>query len=41
MIYRDIIYFNADKIQSILAQLNKGVVESLVETKERNHEVEG
>lgn len=41
MVYRDIIYFNADKIQSILAQLNKGVVESLVETKQRSHEVEG
>ncbi|KAA6443506.1 DUF6414 family protein [Bacillus swezeyi] len=40
-VYRDIIYFNADKIQSILAQLNKGIVESLIETKERSHEVEG
>ncbi|MCY9259155.1 hypothetical protein MOF13_08625 [Bacillus spizizenii] len=41
MIYRDIVYFNGDKIQSILAQLNKGIVESIIETKEKNHELEG
>ena len=36
--YRDLIYFNADKVQSILAQLNKGLLESTTETKQNTHE---
>jgi hypothetical protein len=40
-LYRDLIYFNTDKVQSILAQLNKGVIESIVETKGNQNEVGG
>lgn len=36
--YRDLIYFNADKIQSILAQLNKGLIESTIESKQNTQE---
>lgn len=36
--YRDLIYFNADKVQSILAQLNKGLIESTIESNQSTHE---
>ncbi|WP_339145428.1 MULTISPECIES: hypothetical protein [unclassified Sutcliffiella] len=37
--YRDLIYFNADKVQSILAQINKGLIESTIESSGSQHEV--
>ncbi|TYS64815.1 hypothetical protein FZD47_05435 [Bacillus infantis] len=30
--YRDIIYFNGDKVSSILAQLNRGLIDSMITT---------
>lgn len=39
--YRDLIYFNTDKVQSILAQINKGIIESMIETKQTTHDAEG
>lgn len=40
-IYRDIIYFDTTRVQSILAQANKGLINSMLESKETNHEVDG
>ncbi|API90078.1 hypothetical protein BKP56_12790 [Marinilactibacillus sp. 15R] len=40
-IYRDIIYFDTDKVQSILSQLNKGLLTSMVESNESEHTGEG
>lgn len=40
-VYRDIIYFDTDKVQSILSQLNKGLLTSIVESNESGHTSEG
>lgn len=40
-IYRDIIYFDTDKIQSILAQMNKGLINSVLDSSDTEHKVEG
>lgn len=40
-IYRDIIYFDMPKIQSILAQINKGLINSMFESKSSTHEGKG
>lgn len=40
-IYRDILYFNTDKVQSILAQKNEGFIHSFFESSNTEHEVEG
>lgn len=40
-VYRDIIYFDTDKVQSILSQLNKGLLTSVVESNESGHTGEG
>lgn len=40
-VYRDIIYFDTDKVQSILAQINKGLINSMFESKSSKHEGEG
>lgn len=39
--YRDIIYFDTDKIQSILAQINKGLINSMMESNSSKHEGAG
>lgn len=40
-IYRDIIYFDTNRVQSILAQANKGLINSMLESKESHHEADG
>lgn len=35
--YRDIVYFDTDKIQSILAQLNKGLITSIMDSTSSEH----
>lgn len=40
-VYRDIIYFDTDKIQSILAQMNKGLISSILDSSDSEHKVEG
>lgn len=39
--YRDIVYFDSDKIQSILAQLNKGLIISTINSNNSEHQGEG
>lgn len=39
--YRDIIYFDTNKVQSILAQLNKGLISSVLESTDSSHEGNG
>lgn len=40
-VYRDIIYFDTDKVQSILAQINKGLINSMLESTSSKHEGKG
>ncbi|PIC74007.1 hypothetical protein [Sporosarcina sp. P17b] len=40
-IYRDIIYFDTDKVQSILAQINKGLITSMLESTNSEHKGKG
>lgn len=40
-VYRDIIYFDTDKVQSILAQVNKGVINKMLDSKNSEHEGSG
>ncbi len=39
--YRDIIYFDTNRVQSILAQINKGLIHSMLESTDSKHEGEG
>ena len=40
-IYRDFIYFNGDKIESILAQINSGLLETVTEGNQKANQVGG
>lgn len=39
-VYRDIIYFDTNKVQSILVQIHKGLINNMLESKSSNHEGE-
>ena len=41
IIYRDFIYYNGDKIESILAQINSGLLESVTDSKQKANQVGG
>lgn len=41
LIYRDFIYYNGDKIESILAQINSGLLENVIEDDQKEHQKGG